>query len=128
MALERRVFVDHMTIRVRDLAASRAFYEAALPPVGAVVVDIEGEIAFGPRGAEDFALAAADDEYPPSGPLHFAFLAADEEAVRAFHREGLRAGGRDNGPPGPRSYHTGYYAAYLLDPDGNNVEAVFHGW
>ena len=125
--MERRVFVDHLTIRVRDLAASRRFYEAALPPLGAVVVEVEGEVTFGPRGAEDFLLAQADDEHPPSGPLHFAFAAHDERAVREFHAGGLAAGGRDNGAPGPRSYHLGYFAAYLLDPDGNNVEAVFHG-
>jgi catechol 2,3-dioxygenase-like lactoylglutathione lyase family enzyme len=125
--LERRVFVDHMTVRVRDLDASRRFYEAALRPLGAVVIDIEGEVTFGPPGAEDFLLAAADAEHPASGPLHFAFLAADEPAVRAFYEAGLAAGGRDNGAPGPRTYHLGYYAAYLFDPDGNNVEAVFHG-
>jgi catechol 2,3-dioxygenase-like lactoylglutathione lyase family enzyme len=127
VALERRVFVDHMTIHVRDPAASRAFYEAALRPLGAVSVEIEGEVSFGPPEAEDFAFAPADDENPPSGPLHFAFAAATERAVREFHEAGLAAGGRDNGAPGPRSYQLGYYAAYLLDPDGNNVEAVFHG-
>jgi catechol 2,3-dioxygenase-like lactoylglutathione lyase family enzyme len=125
--MERRVFVDHVTIRVRDLAVSRRFYEAALPPLGAVVVEVEGEVSFGPRGAEDFLLAESDASHPPSGPLHFAFAATDETAVREFHAAGLAAGGRDNGAPGPRSYHLGYYAAYLLDPDGNNVEAVFHG-
>ena len=127
MSLERRVFVDHITIRVRDLAASRRFYEAALPALDAVCIEVEGEVTFGPRGAEDFLLAQADSTHPPSGPLHFAFAAADESAVREFHRAGLAAGGRDNGGPGPRTYHLGYYAAYLLDPDGNNVEAVFHG-
>ena len=125
--LERRVFVDHMTIRVRDLQASRRFYEACLRPLEAVVVEVEGEVTFGPSGAEDFLLAQADDEHPVSGPLHFAFLAADETSVREFYEAGLAAGGRDNGAPGPRSYHLGYYAAYLFDPDGNNVEAVFHG-
>jgi catechol 2,3-dioxygenase-like lactoylglutathione lyase family enzyme len=124
--LERRVFVDHMTIRVADLAASRRFYEACLAPLGSVCIEIEGEVSFGPRGAEDFALAQADEENPVSGALHFAFLAADEEQVRDFHEAGLAAGGRDNGAPGPRSYHLGYYAAYLVDPDGHNIEAVFH--
>jgi catechol 2,3-dioxygenase-like lactoylglutathione lyase family enzyme len=125
--LERRVFLDHMTIRVRDAAASRAFYEAALRPLGGISIEIEGEVSYGPPEAEDFAIEAADADNPPSGPLHFAFAAANEAAVRAFHESGLAAGGRDNGAPGPRSYHAGYYAAYLLDPDGNNVEAVFHG-
>src|SRR5262245_21770266 len=100
----RRVFLDHLTLPVRDVAASRACYEAALAPLGAVVVDIEGEISFGPPGAEDFLIRAAPDGRPPSGPLHLAFAAVNEAAVRAFHVAGMRAGGRDNGLPGPRSY------------------------
>jgi catechol 2,3-dioxygenase-like lactoylglutathione lyase family enzyme len=124
VSLIRRVFVDHMTLRVRDLARSRAFYEAALAPLGVHVLEQDGEVAFGPEGAEDFAIAAGD---PPSGPLHLAFLAADRRQVNAFHRAALAAGGTDNGEPGPRpQYHPGYYAAYVLDPDGNNVEAVLH--
>ena len=64
---------------------------------------------------------------PPTENLHLAFQAADEETVRRFHMAAVAAGGRDNGVPGEREYHPGYYAAYVLDPDGNNVEAVFHG-
>jgi catechol 2,3-dioxygenase-like lactoylglutathione lyase family enzyme len=63
----------------------------------------------------------------PTTGLHLAFQAADEEAVRRFHQAALAAGGTDNGGPGERHYHPGYYGAYVLDPDGNNVEAVFHG-
>src|SRR5258708_3981332 len=125
MSPARRVFVDHITLRVRDVGVSRAFYEAALAPLEAMSLEIEGEISFGPPQAEDFLIEPAGEE-GPSGPLHLAFAADNEAQVRAFHREGLRAGGRDNGAPGPRTYHAGYYAAYLFDPDGNNVEAVFH--
>ena len=127
--LERRVFVDHLTIRVRDLAASRAFYEAALAPLGVEVQETRPElpddagVVFGPVGAEDFCIS----EGQPSGPLHIAFLAAGRDEVDAFHAAALAAGGRDNGAPGLRPrYHEGYYAAYVIDPDGNNVEAVFH--
>ena len=82
------------------------------------------EVVFGPKGAEDLALAQGD---PPSGPLHLAFLAADREQVQAFHRAAVAVGGADNGAPGLRpQYHPGYYGAYVIDPDGNNVEAVFH--
>ena len=123
-ALHRRVFGDHLTLRVRDLAASRAFYEAALAPLGVNVHEVGREVVFGPEGAEDLALA---EDARPSGPLHLAFLAASREEVDAFHRAALAAGATDNGPPGPRpQYHPGYYGAYVIDPDGNNVEAVFH--
>jgi catechol 2,3-dioxygenase-like lactoylglutathione lyase family enzyme len=131
MSLERRVFVDHVTLEVADFARSRAFYEAALEPLGthAFEHDSAEGVAFGPEGAEDFAIRAADSAKgrPRSGPLHIAFLAADREQVDRFHAAALAAGGTDNGGPGLRpQYHPGYYGAYVLDPDGNNVEAVFH--
>ena len=123
-ALRRRVFVDHLTLSVRDLATSRAFYEAALAPLGVQVLERGDEVVFGPEGAEDLALVAGD---PPSAPLHLAFLAANRDQVEAFHEAALTAGGKDNGAPGLRPrYHPGYYGAYVIDPDGNNVEAVFH--
>jgi len=129
MADEYQRVLDHMTIRVRDMEASRAFYAAALAPLGfGIVADYGGDqgIAFGPKGQDDFAIAPASDR--PSGPLHLAFFAPDRPAVGDFHVFGMTAGGRDNGPPGLRpQYHETYYAAYLLDPDGNNVEAVHHG-
>jgi len=122
--LERRIFVDHVTLRVRDLEASRAFYEAALAPLGVRVLEVGDEVVFGPEQAEDFAIVQAA---VPSGPLHLAFLAADRQQVDSFHRAALAAGGSENGAPGLRpQYHPGYYGAYALDPDGNNVEAVFH--
>ena len=121
--------LDHMTLRVRDMDAARALYAAALAPLGYGIVAAyggEGGIAFGPPGQDDFAIAPAGDG-PPTGPLHLAFAAPDRAAVGDFHVFGMSAGGRDNGPPGLRPhYHADYFAAYLIDPDGNNVEAVFH--
>lgn len=123
----RAPFIDHVTLRVGDLEASRAFYERALETFGVHVQEIDGtdgpEISIGPEGSEDFVLAEGE----PSAPVHVAFLAHDPETVDAFHAAALEAGGRDNGEPGRRpQYHERYYAAYVLDPDGNNVEAVCH--
>ena len=105
------------------MEASRRFYRAALAPWGSREVEVGGEAAFGPAGSEDLVLRPGE----PSGPVHLAFAAPDRATVDAFHAAAVAAGGRDNGSPGPRpQYHPGYYAAYVLDPDGNNVEAVFH--
>jgi len=125
VAVTRAAFVDHLTLRVGDLEASRRFYRAALSPWRSREIELEGgEISFGPEGSEDLAIAAGE----PSGPIHLAFAAPDRETVDRFHEQALAAGGRDNGPPGERAqYHSGYYGAYVLDPDGNNIEAVFHG-
>jgi catechol 2,3-dioxygenase-like lactoylglutathione lyase family enzyme len=125
----RPAFIDHLTLTVRDLAASRAFYAAALAPWGSRDVELEGEggaeVAFGPAGAEDLVLRQGT---PATTPVHIAFAAPDLGVVDAFHAAALAAGGTDNGAPGPRPrYHPGYYAAFVLDPDGHNVEAVFHG-
>ena len=118
----REAFVDHLTLQVRDLEASRRFYAAALEPWGSRSRGRLG-ISFGPPGSEDVAIAEGE----PSGPIHLALSAPDRETVERFYEAALSAGGRDNGPPGERpQYHPGYYAAYVLDPDGNNVEAVFH--
>jgi catechol 2,3-dioxygenase-like lactoylglutathione lyase family enzyme len=121
----RAAFVDHLTLRVRDLEASRRFYRAALGPWASREVELEsGEISFGPEGSEDLGISPGE----PSGPIHLAFAAPDRETVDRFYEAALAAGGRDNGAPGERPhYHPGYYAAYATDPDGNNVEAVFHG-
>ena len=123
----RAPFIDHITLRVSDLRTSRAFYERALEPFAIRVVEIQGrdglELSLGPEGAEDLVLAEGE----PSAPVHVAFLAYDPDTVDAFHAAAIEAGGRDNGPPGRRPhYHERYYAAYVLDPDGNNVEAVCH--
>ncbi|MCE9572951.1 MAG: VOC family protein [Deltaproteobacteria bacterium] len=113
---------DHLGIRVTDLAASVRFYTAALAPLGLVLASHDASGAgFGPPGAPALWLSPG----AAAGPVHVAFRAASPAAVLAFHRAGLEAGGRDNGRPGPRpDYGPTYHAAFLLDPDGNNVEAV----
>jgi len=113
--------VDHVHIRVRDLQASKRFYSAVLDSLG-LGLTWEGDGAF----AVDELFVSDDGE--PTARLHLAFQAADEEQVGRFHEAALAAGGTDNGGPGERDYyHPGYYSAYALDPDGNNVEAVYHG-
>ena len=104
---------------MRDLDASLRFYEAAIGSLGLGLVRGDGFFY------ADELFVSADG--PPTEQLHLAFQAADEDAVRRFHEAALAAGGRDNGAPGERDYHPGYYSAYVLDPDGNNVEAVYHG-
>jgi catechol 2,3-dioxygenase-like lactoylglutathione lyase family enzyme len=111
--------VDHVHLRVADLDASRRFYAAAAEALGLPLED-RGE-AF----VLDELYVSADG--PPTSGLHLAFQAADHETVQRWHRAVVAAGGRDNGGPGERSYHPGYYAAFALDPDGNNIEAVHHG-
>ena len=122
--MNRAVCIDHLTLPVADLDASRVFYAAALGGLGWAEVSVIGMPTWGPPGAEDFTIAPGS---PPPGGMHIAFLAETREQVERFHAGGLAAGGRDNGAPAERpQYHPGYYAAYLLDPDGNNVEAVLH--
>ncbi|HYY75445.1 MAG TPA: VOC family protein [Gaiellaceae bacterium] len=119
---------DHVIIDVADLEASRAFYERALAPLGiSIVMELDGRTAFGPEsGRPQFWLVARGT--PGASGVHVAVAAADREAVDAFHGAALAAGGRDNGPPGLRpQYHSSYYGAFVLDPDGNNIEAVHHG-
>ena len=116
--------LDHLWIRVRDLTESRLFYETVAPTVGLRVRDGD-ERRFHVVGAgRSFALV--QDE-PVTENVHIAFPASDQATVDAFHRAALEAGFRDNGAPGERpQYHEGYYGAFVLDPDGNNIEAVFH--
>jgi len=115
---------DHIGLKVKDLAASVRFYEGALAPLGHVLCSRDDAGAgFGPRNAPALWLYLAK-RVAGSG-VHVAFGAADRAAVDRFHQAGLKAGGRDNGAPGLRAdYSPSYYAAFLLDPDGNNVEAV----
>jgi catechol 2,3-dioxygenase-like lactoylglutathione lyase family enzyme len=112
--------LDHVHIRVADLEESKRFYRAVLNALGRDLT-WEGEGAF----AADELFVSDDGE--PTARFHFAFQTPDRETVDRFHAAAVAAGGRDNGGPGERRYHPGYYAAYVLDPDGNNVEAVFHG-
>jgi catechol 2,3-dioxygenase-like lactoylglutathione lyase family enzyme len=117
--------IDHVWMRVRDPIASKRFYETIAPLCG---FELRGAGAVGAhfRGAGGSLTVTSPGE--PTANLHLAFPAAGREAVDEFHRVALAAGYRDNGPPGERPiYHEGYYGAFVLDPDGNNVEAVFHG-
>jgi catechol 2,3-dioxygenase-like lactoylglutathione lyase family enzyme len=119
--------VDHVGFAVRDYGRSRAFYAQALAPLGlTILLEPRGEAAgFGRDGKPFFWIEARGR--PVQGRLHVAFTAEARETVDAFHAAALAAGGTDNGAPGPRAhYHPHYYGAYVLDPDGNNVEAVCH--
>lgn len=111
---------DHVHLRVADLEASKRFYAGALAPLGLGLTGA-GEGWF---SADE--LFVSDDGVPTAG-LHIAFQTPSRETVDRFYEAALAAGGRDNGAPGERDYHPGYYAAYVLDPDGTNVEAVYHG-
>ncbi len=115
---------DHIGIRVKDLGVALGFYEAILKPLGHVPGSRGDAYAgLGPRGSPAFWLHL-DKKAKPEG-CHVAFQAPDRAAVDRFHAAGLKAGGRDNGKPGVRAdYGANYYAAFLLDPDGNNLEAV----
>lgn len=115
---------DHLTLKVRDLQASVRFYRRVLEPLGHALADSDETAAgIGPDGAPVFWLAAQPKD--PARGIHIAFRAPDRAAVDAFHRAGLAAGGRDNGTPGLRlDYGPTYYAAFLFDLDGNNIEAV----
>jgi len=124
--LYRGRLIDHLHLVVRDLAASRRFYGAVFEVLGI------------PIGGEDKTFFWADELFISSaaspaaqgkltGRHHFAFQAKDRATVDAVYKAGLAHGGTDNGAPGERPYHPGYYAAFLLDPDGNNIEAVHHG-
>lgn len=116
---------DHIGLQVKDLDAAVHFYAAALAPLGYVVGARDTSYAgIGPEGQPALWLYAAKDAKRPS--VHVAFRAGDQAGVDRFYREGLGAGGQDNGKPGIRAdYSANYYAAFLYDPDGNNVEAVF---
>lgn len=111
--------IDHVHLVVRDLEASKRFYAAVLAAVGRSIT-FEGPDFF-----------ASDELFVSQGDaishVHLAFQAADRETVHRFHAAALAAGGRDNGAPGERHYHPGYYGAFAFDPDGNNIEAVHHG-
>ena len=116
--------IDHIKLHVADAAASRAFYEHALAPLGyrVMLTPAPGVVGMGAQ-MPDFWLA---QRAAPTA-AHVAFRVEDRAAVDAFHAAALAAGGRDNRAPGPRPlYHPGYYGAFVFDPDGNNVEAVCH--
>src|SRR5919201_361540 len=117
--------IDHVSVDVADYEASKAFYSAALQPLGYELLMEPGEsvAGFGMQGKPDFWIVGGR----PSGTTHIAFVSPDRATVDAFFAAALGAGGRDNGAPGLRpQYHENYYGAYAHDPDGNNVEAVCH--
>ncbi|QEX79760.1 VOC family protein [Xanthomonas arboricola pv. pruni] len=117
--------IDHLHLVVHDLAASRRFYQAVLDVLG-IPIGGEGEGFF---WADELFVSDRDTmaQGELTGRHHLAFQAHDVAMVHAFHQTALAHGGRDNGAPGVRPYHPSYYAAFVLDPDGNNIEAVFHG-
>ena len=127
--------IDHITLRVRDLAATLAFYTRALAPLGYrnaydSVHDGVGVLGFGfdaPGVGLKIDTWFVDHTEPVSGPAHLCWRAADRAQVDAFYAAAIAAGGKDNGAPGIRAhYHPNYYGAFVFDPDGNNVEAVCH--
>jgi catechol 2,3-dioxygenase-like lactoylglutathione lyase family enzyme len=117
--------IDHLTIRVRNLAASKRFYATIAPHAGLRIgVDERDRVQM---VGGDFSFSLIDDERPFTEHVHIAFPAQDDATVRAFHATAVAAGYADNGGPGERAvYHTGYYGAFALDPDGHNVEVVNH--
>lgn len=121
MEFHRGRLVDHVHLRVADLGASKRFYRAVLQALGRGDAIHESERHF---AADELWIDRAESR---TSNVHLAFQADGPAAVAAFHAAALANGGRDNGAPGERPYHPGYYAAFALDPDGNNIEAVFHG-
>ncbi len=120
MEFHRGRLIDHVHLRVRDLEASKRFYSAVLAALGRELV----ELAPGLVHSDELVLSPSDGVV---SRVHLAFQTESREDVHRFHEAALAAGGKDNGKPGERRYHPGYYAAYVLDPDGNNLEAVHHG-
>jgi catechol 2,3-dioxygenase-like lactoylglutathione lyase family enzyme len=117
--------IDHLWIRVGDLQASKRFYETIAPHAGiALSTEDPGRVQFSGAG---YSFSLLDDERPRTEHVHLAFTAREDATVRAFHEAALAAGYADNGAPGERAvYHPGYYGAFVLDPDGHNVEVVNH--
>jgi len=124
---ERGRLIDHVQLVVKDLAASRRFYEAVLDVLKIPIAGSADEHFW----ADELFVSTVDSKDAQgrlTGRHHLAFQAADHATVESFYRAALENGGTDNGPPGDRpQYHPGYYAAFVLDPDGNNIEAVHHG-
>lgn len=115
---------DHLTIRVTDIARSKRFYEKALAPLGITMKSADDEGAGFGNDEIDFWIVAGT---PVSNAVHIAFRSDNRENVKAFHTAAMEAGGKDNGAPGLRAaYSPTYYAAFVYDPDGNNIEAVCH--
>jgi catechol 2,3-dioxygenase-like lactoylglutathione lyase family enzyme len=115
--------IDHVHLRARDLERTKRFYRAVLGALGLHLTgDDERHLS-----CDELWIDALGTDQQSASHVHLAFQAKDQAMVRRFYEAGLAAGGRENGAPGERNYHPGYFAAFLLDPDGNNVEAVYHG-
>ena len=126
LEIHRGRLIDHIQLVVRDLPAARKFYEAVFNVLG-IPIGGTGPDYF---WADELFVSTADSRAAQgqlTGRHHLAFQAGDRAMVDAFYKAALEAGGKDNGAPGERPYHPGYYAAFVLDPEGNNIEAVFHG-
>lgn len=124
--LHRGRLIDHIQLVVRDLATSQTFYSAVFDVLG-VPMGGSGDGFF---WVDEFVVSTAESEAAQgqvTGRNHLAFQAKDKAMVDAFYKAALANGGSDNGKPGQRPYHPGYYAAFVIDPDGNNIEAVYHG-
>ncbi len=124
--LHRGRLIDHIQLIVRDLAAAQTFYSAVLDVLNIPI----GGTGDGYFWADELVVSTADSPAATgelTGRHHLAFQAQDRAMVDAFYKAALDHGGEDNGAPGLREYHPDYYAAFVLDPDGNNIEAVYHG-
>ena len=124
--LHRGRLIDHIQLVVRDLAASQKFYSAIFKSLSIPM----GGTGDGFFWADELFISTPDSDAAQgilTGRHHLAFQATNRTAVDAFYKTALANGGKDNGAPGERPYHPGYYAAFVLDPDGNNIEAVYHG-
>jgi catechol 2,3-dioxygenase-like lactoylglutathione lyase family enzyme len=123
MQLQLGRLIDHVHLRARHLETTKVFYRAVLGVLGlALTGDDAHHLA-----CDELWIDPLGEDQTQATHVHLAFQARDRATVERFHAAGLEAGGRDNGAPGERAYHPGYYGAFLLDPDGNNIEAVFHG-
>lgn len=122
MAFHTGRLIDHVQLRAHDFEKTLKFYKAVLA-VLEIPITASGKDWF---QADELFVDQTPGDILPSH-IHLAFQARDEAMVNAFHEAALAAGGKDNGGPGERDYHPGYYAAFVIDPDGNNIEAVFHG-
>ena len=125
MELHRGRLIDHVHLVVKDIEASRRFYAAVMKALG-IPPGLSGPTFF---GYDELYVSTKEMSATEqlTGRVHLAFSTRDKALVEKAYKAGLAAGGKDNGPPGERPYHPGYYAAFLLDPDGNNIEIVFHG-
>lgn len=126
MKMHRGRLIDHLQIIVDDIEAARTFYTAIFETLAIPIGESEADHLW----ADEIYISTADSPAAAgevTGRMHIALQAQSPDMVEAFHAAGLKAGGKDNGAPGERPYHPGYYAAFLLDPAGNNLEAVYHG-